>query len=863
MIRRKVTVKHLSTVKKIIKTFTSLVLLATFALPQSTLTTQAAESVAEYNSNIHFVPFRDEIPYYLSVNSSIKSPVVKQLWAKVFYEESNWNNNHNFYDSNYTDWYKKYNKTPYIGLGGGTKILDKKITLSTGDFEAFFGNTLEANPEFLGELLSLKGSAQLGATNENGELLQSDATSTLRNVVGNYLLTDSYPSKYDTYLVDSIVNLTKAGKYLDGSLKEVSCNNIRADYCMLSTLAGRYKKLNPLGESYLSETQNKWIESYILELYDAYTLNNNPTLKNIVTKCPALYDLIARSSYAANNRNGYGNKFFDYVVKSNKGGGAWLNLNNSINLPSIVGVDDLTIIFNLSNGWCGGNHHTNKCDCSNHGACVNNASAYDKMAMSIFNNTTAFNYIQSCDITKNAFGRNATDQNGWWFRYSVKHMDLSSSNGSLRLKVDAAYTKSTTGRSHCHSECDEYGNGSGADSTASYTTISVDMKKVAEISTVPSKVIVGAWYEGQPELADGGAVREPGYERANQTNSSEYLFFKTKPLIYFTKRVEVPEDNTVLSNLWHSCVRPSHSACRNIDIAKQTARTKKIFYEFDTHACPDIANSTIEISTAAFASCYATGKRTSFTNHADCGALPTVYVEVPISNCDMTGHKFNNGTIKWNMGSDGMYSSADITYKCNSCGKLHTEHCTNISTKFSGNSITYIAKTSGNSFTKVVNINDSSKGITTEVLLNSSIANGYSATSTSGSVYMPGGTSGLVKMTSTHARLNNGSIYKGVLQPGVKQIALYYDVSNSLTGMKINVHSANGKIIGMGGTNISDSVNNGVATVEIYSASDLDLLNSYVTFTAEAYTEHKTHVTHSNPPESTATITFTKLKLYY
>ena len=199
------------------------------AIAQETNSSPSAEKI--------FIPFRDQIPFYLSQYSSYKSEIVKQLWTKIFYEELNWDESHpQFYDSKYSSWWKKYTGSHYTGLGGTEKILQGPITYSPGDFEAFLGNTLEANPEFLGQLLGLEGYAPLCNTPE-GNLL-------MKPVICNYL---SKPDKYSQYFVNSIIELTKDGTYLnDNSLTTCNYNNVSGDYYMLITLSSNKGKTKGL-----------------------------------------------------------------------------------------------------------------------------------------------------------------------------------------------------------------------------------------------------------------------------------------------------------------------------------------------------------------------------------------------------------------------------------------------------------------------------------------------------------------------------------------------------------------------------------------------------------------------------------------
>ena len=829
---------------KLLRKATALLLALCISIPCNSMVVAAADTSAT-KASMTFIPFRDQIPYYLSTNSDSKSDLIKKLWVKIFYEELNWNSSHNFYDSKYKAWWNKYKGTTYIGLNGAQKNLSGQITYSTGDFEAFFGNTLEANPEFLGQLLGLNGYEFL-STKENEK-------SFFRNVIGKYLLDTSGPSRYDKYFVNNIVNLTKKGKYLDGSLTTVYCNGIRADYCMLSTLASRYRKTDLFGNQYLSSQQISWVESYQKELYKAYTTGSNQTLKNLVVTNSNLYDLIARSKDAANNLNGFGQIFFNYVVSSGKGAGAWLNLSDKINIPAMSGIDDISGVFALSNGWCGQRSNS---ECYNRNNCQVHATTNDKIAYELYKNGQACQYILNNPATRAAFGSSKDDTNGWWYRYTVKHTKWNPATGPVNIQgINAA--SGISSRGVCHSSKPR-NTGNGLVTCSALATITVNtrdllFKEATKTgSNSPKTVTIGVWYEASIRGVESIANAYKANKNNKNNDSVEYI----KKISFDCSPGIIPPESGVADYNYTGTQPETYagfSACR--------------YYTFDVSnlSYNQLLNGYININTAAGNSAYATARGEDEWSYCSCGAMPTVYITSPIADCDINGHAYDVRSAAW--APD--YSYADITYTC-SKDKTHvrTVRTKNITATPSAGIITYkVIGMYNEPYTKVTYAGGSSASVVSRANLSAANATDYYSSNTSGKVidyHQSEGKYATFLVTYASASIK-GSIKPGVIPVGVRKITFNYVASERLEELIISVHSSTGKVIGRGGTNMADTIDKskGTITLNLYASSDLDLYNSYVTITGKASTEHITTQTLGTPSLSTATIGVTSLIFTY
>ncbi len=404
----------------------------------NTISASAETMTAVNRVNESFAPSRTDIPYYLSKYSSYKGEMIKKVWAKVFYEELNWNTaasqnkNRYFYDGKFGAWYRKYNhvynnagqEVPvyYTGLGGVTKQLDHQITYSAGDFDAFFGNTLQANTDFLGQLLGLSGYGKLGSDDSGNELM--------KKVITTYL---SDPVKFE-YTTKSICALTKDGTYIGDSktagnniLKNASYNGMTDDIYVLICLASLYEGDN--NETYLSQKQVDWLKSYQLYLYDDYVAHGNSSIAKRFSvnrdgkAYYPIYDLIARSTYAATNRSGKGQEFFNYVESSGIGSGAFLNLAGA-GVSGLDNIDNIEAMFEFSNGYCASQHsgyHENETNCK-HIDKGGKATDYDKYAY-LLNAAINRGGLVKSYVTGNSAVNHAyqSEEEGWTIKFNMRH----------------------------------------------------------------------------------------------------------------------------------------------------------------------------------------------------------------------------------------------------------------------------------------------------------------------------------------------------------------------------------------------------------------------------------------------------------
>lgn len=373
----------------------------------------------------NYVPFRSHYSSYLSTFSCGKGEVIKKVWENLFYEELNWNSSHpSFYDSSYDKWSDKY-YDDYNGLGG-TKPNSKgmQITFSEGDFEAYFGNTLEHNPEFLGEMLGLDGFNKPSETDE-------EINSLMKYVMCQYL---SEPSKYPA-LALAIVNLTAGGRYI-GKSKDDAGNLLRSgtyegttlDFFVLTAIASYYEGDN--SETYLSQNQLDWLKSYQKDLFNEYVTKSTTKNdgKSLAAKYPSIYELIARSSYAANSKSSIHptSEFFNYIVESDTGEGAWLNLMDSVDIPGLNSYDDIGAIFEFAKGYCHGHQYKKDESCLDSKNCSGTddggkATEVDELAYLMHCNKDVVNLIKQNDSLAKAYSNPSSMDGAWLEKYTYRH----------------------------------------------------------------------------------------------------------------------------------------------------------------------------------------------------------------------------------------------------------------------------------------------------------------------------------------------------------------------------------------------------------------------------------------------------------
>ena len=794
--------KYLNIIKKSIL---PLVLIAAMSSPTFAPIVHAASDNSGNISTV-FIPHRCSIPYYLSTHSSDKSELVKNLWAKLFYEEQNWDSA----NEGFVSWIQKYHDN-YIALGGEQKDLlsaaeSGKITFSAGDFEAFFSNTLESNPEFLGQLMGLNGYASLSDNKSGNELMTS--------TIATYLLN---PKKYNNYFVRAIVSVTKNGDYLTTDLlHSKSANGIPLDYCLLTTLAYHYNEKDEFGNYYLSEQQTKWVESYQLVLYDAYTKNTNATLKSLVVNYPSLYDLIARSTYAANNRNGFGQTFFNYVVASKEGAGHWLNLNNSINIPELENFDNVVTLFELSDGWCGG--LKSESICYNHNNCIKNATAADKGALQLHENSVAKYYITNNTDTLAAYGKD--DKSGWQNRYRIKHTKYS--NGLYDAVTVNAAKYSGSGRVRCTSSS---GHGTGGP-RAFCTSVGVITIDSSAFLSNANTITVTAWYEMSSFWAPN--------TKHSDGNSEDMLSIATS--------------NSKIQYKGSSTAAPGWNGTYN--------KTCTFTFDISKLSLAERQNGKITIRIAAPNGCYRSDPWHPGTDvaYANCGCMSDVTVNCTIADCDINGHKWTGSAT---FSDDN--KTAVINYSCEK-DKAHTSISSPINTVESdeGDAIVYTVSDGVNSYSKRVN-KDAKKAGSEYVSVNSNNSSGTLSSKAVGtSREYPAGSKSESTFKSSSTTISGG-IKQGVIKTGAKSIRLNLSFSSNLDDLSIKVLSASGKLLGE--NNYYDDKDK--TLVDLSVATDAELKNSYIVISGKASTKNWVRGMYASIPDAVSQISVNQIIITY
>ncbi len=773
-------------IKKILRAIISVAIVINLSLPMFTTTVRAAEA-SDFTIDETFAPTRNYIPQYLSMYSGFRSDLMKKLWEKVIYEEANWNGEklpdgtpkYPWFTKKYSTWTKKYgHSATYTGLGGTSKKAEdlSSISYDSTDFDAFFAVALKTNPEFLGELLGLSGYDAVSTVAYGNPNLSSPLDATRKMVTAHF----KNPANY-THFTDAVIELTSDGTYLNNpSLKEISIDGIRLDYLFLTTLAAKYRVKNFEGEFVLSNTQIHWIEdNYQKPLYDAYTLNNNQALKNLVQSYPSLYDLIARSKYAANNVNGYGQIFFNYVVDSKIGGGTFLNLNDSINIAGLNDIDDIAGLFTVSAGWCKGVESSHVC--YNHTNCVNNGTAGDYIATMLSKNSTAKNYILANNVTKTAFG--VDNYSGWRNRYRIKHTKYSGTPTDTLRFNNISYNYSTDGRRTCESTSPGYGMGGPRTSCSSTTTIAVPLGRL-------------------PESVRGTLQRITVYSASRGTNWNYGAggyglhmdvafrgFSSNNPKVRFLDMALPTHTNSNGSTYtWPDTVQLSNPE-RDIAYVIPTV--------FDVSDLNDeeMKNCVIYVTVMAIDGAYhESGDGGTDRGTALSTTLGYVDCECTIDDCDINGHKYEGEAF---FSED--YSSATIKYNCET-NRLHTaeETVTDITEVIDGNLKTYVAKGSmGSSFSSgKINIATGEAYTDKTIVINNDTATGtFASTGTNNERVYPEGS--VSNYTFKKAVTNvDASIKSGIIGPGVKSVSVDVSASADLEDLQIIIYAADSTPIG-------------------------------------------------------------------
>ncbi len=798
---------------------------AALMLPTTSNIVYAKETTQQMTLDESFIPSRCYIPFYLSQYSSFKSPLIKSLWEKVFYEERNWNSSK---ESGSANWVTKYNDN-YIGLGGVTKKLSSgvqngKITYSSGDFEAFFSNSLLANPEFLGELMGLTTSGYKKISDN------TTGNNQMQEVICNYL---SNPGKYEKYFVPAMVKLTADGTYIGTS--KTSANNrlkktkhastgITMDYYMLNTLASLYRQKDGNGNTILSSIQNKWLESYQLYLYDDYVKSGSNSL---AAKYPSIKDLIARSSYAANNRGGKGQEFFNYVVDSGEGAGAWLNLNDKIDIRGLNDVANLETLFTMSNGWCGGIEPT--ANCTHSSKCLSRATLTDILATYLHKNSTAVTYITNNSKLKSVYG--TSDTNGWRYKYKLKHSPGTGAE-TYDVGINCATFTPTKGNENTSTVAcdvgtsDSWGWCMAGSSAEGYVTVPLNKiptnAQHLEISfNFTSNSIPD--HDSERILKDytltvnGGniASKAPKTERWSSTNSS-------------TRIAKIDLHKLSLSERQNGVIKiyayvTSFADANGMDGNHVTARA--------------IAKVT---------------------------ALQNVVANCKRPRCDIEGHSWS-GNPDWEH-SD--FKTVKINYTCGDDAAHSTSENAVVTAKQDGNYIVYSAVSSGMidsstgkllSYTKRVakGYSNTASGAQTISLNKNNISGSNTSEARSGEWVFPAGSISkeTYKQVATTLKF---SVSSGVVKTGAKSVTANVTASDKLDDLSIMVMSATGKCIAQSDYAINKN------TAYIYGASDDELNGCYVIITAKASTINRTYnYSRQEPSDAIAKLAVNSITVNY
>ena len=796
----------------------------------------AKDTPSEFILDETFMPLRADIPNYIARYSGFKGDIIQKVWAKVFYEEYFWNTDvsknpdYYFYDENYDAWYKKYNHgydiagnhipLTYYGLNGEAS-LTQPITYSSGDFEAYFGNTIEANPEFMLRMLGLSDTDPLGNDTRGNDLM--------KNIIGTYLF---HPEKYDSFFTISVAKSLQSQKdfferYKE-ELKTINCTdafsgqNIQADYCLLSTLASLYKVKDSAGNDILSEVEEKWVESYQLEFYDAYTLGNNPFLKAMVENSynstnKGLYELIARSTYASNNRNGFGQTFFDYVEASKQGAGQWINQIENVSIPQLNNYGSIADIFNFSSGYC----HTHGTNCISKDSCKpieagGKATEIDELATLLNSqaNPLVLTYVKSNPEVFVCYSNPAdSDEAGWLERFQYRH--------SANVTKDNVSTITTT--------ANIVSGGNASDS----------------------------WSDDVVWEGVSGAVQCTGHGQINIKDIDKILS-DTKPLGKTAKvQINFSRINTHAgySAFSWSCSNPKVSLSAGggsswsaenyavFDISKLTMEERKncvinfsVSSGWSTNWQPDISTKNGSYGYHRYTASMSTSVSTS--------ATATLFVKR--SDCFENGHKYR-GDVTWNKDENGEITSASIIYTCTSDAN-HTKVATivrddDLNNKFVIKKIKHEGYTEYSFLSPYVLADDNSyDSYSTKVFDKSGATSEYislNAANTSGTIansdyssekILPGGATSKYCYKAADCNIAY-TILPGIIQPGVKSLTIGLSLYGELKPTTIIVYNYRGQVLATNDHGDTD------LTVRLDGLADSQLKNSYVTVTTGSRTE--------------------------
>jgi hypothetical protein len=802
-------------INKIKRTLLPITLILALVSPVSSRIVTAKEAATKAKMEKVFIPFRDQIPFYISKNSSSKEQLIKELWLKLFYEELNWDENHRgFYDKKFDSWWKKYKGTPYAGLDGEFKDIDRQLTFSSGDFEAFLGNTLEANPEFLGQLLGLDGYTPPPQPADNPTFS--------RQVICQYLA-DS--DKYAMYLTPSLIKLTQEGEYLsDNSLKTISFKDVPVDYYMLAIIASQYHQTDKYGKDILSSKQIDWLNGYIKEMYEAYTTDSSALLKSLVVKYPSLYDLVARSYYAANDSTEYGQEFFDYVVASGVGMGAWLSLNDDIDIKGLDQIPDLISLFKLSNGFCGGLEDETKC--KNRDKCLAAVSA-DYVATGLHKNETARGYILANESTAEVYG---TDEHkGWQNKYRLMHKKLI--DGLDTIDVIAGESKDDPKHDNAH-----FNGWTGVfKEITSHGSGTVDSRAFMPNT---KKITVYAYYLG-PDRRD--------YQGFNWVVKSKGINISGK--------VKMDKE-------W---VNAGTTTCRSGD-KRGSAKANLKAFTFDISRLneEDIKDIKIFISLRQHNEVLGNGSGDYGHVHdhpidSNCGILEKVTCHNTIDDCEDNGDDWK-GTLT--VSEETLEGTID--YFCTKNREHHySEPIKATITEENDDYTVYTAKGTYGTYSKRILKSSESEGNSKTITLDSTNTSGkLSNTIRSNERIYPGGSLSSETYKAASASINC-TILPGVIKTGAKIISLKCLASQELADLSIKVYSSR-KVLLVENNLLSSST---IYNLDLSYLTDDEIKDCFVEISAQAKSKNKERY-HANvggpePAEAVATISVKSVTIQY
>ena len=874
--------------KKFINMSISLALVATMLVPTS-ITSYAADQPLNLVLEEDFIPFRSSIPSFLSRYSDYKGDVIKKLWAKVFYEESYWNTAKSqredkyFYDAKYSRWYQKYNhaidtKTGatipnyYTALDGSQKQLNHDIVLSTGDFEAYFGNTLEANPEFLGQMLNLPGYEALGK--------DTDGLAKMREIMVQYL---SQPDKYQ-YMTESIINLTKNGLYIgtkktdsNNKLRSASYGGLTLDYYVLITIASKYE--GDGNETYLSPTQVGWLKSYQEDLYNEY-VNSGATAFNGTTwrasgsslagRYAPIYDLIARSTYAADG--GRKQEFFNYVEASGIGAGAWLNLNRNINIPGLEKYDKIAYIFDGAQGWCGGLHtvkdSSGRYVCGNRSNCTNKATERDKMAYYIYyGNSTAKSFVtNNANINQYIVDHSDASGNivhGYATNFTAKH----SGQG-----IQGTYAKSVVAGNDIYKRV--YG-------FLEYHPRSDNPNEMD--FHIRADTLDGIWYDWTTREIYGEDTLKIDYRAFEAPNQMIVLSvpIPTGWGYYF----DADKDGFPQTiDEWHAYVNGVEVSTRgNESVVKATSYTMNgtSYYAFDIKNLTPYQRKNASLSVrfrkreGARQNCRDSGSDACDVK-GDVSASGTVIVIGTYPACVQNGHNWvaseTNNTITWS--SD--YTKVMFEPYCSVCGETCNKRYisvkpTDITTE--GNFIVYKAYDPYENITVTKRINKTNGQANETIAFNSSNTTGQLSASNVGTdVKRPAGS-----LSDETYKIADCSLTFSTKAGMLKAGARYVDINDTVLdgqiyNLDIQIRSARGKTLGVNSPVSSQAVGEHNVIYKTYGRAyfdagvkDTDLIDAVITVRASAINQRWSPKGNPNAyiPDPVASMRFDSVTITY